>query len=101
MSIEERVSRVEEAILILRDLNLNHNERLDDYFRALRESREDFEFKMNAVIDAQMQNEADIRGLKDSIIEVKDSIIEMRVSIGGLAEASKSQLKRIENLENK
>ncbi|MBA2621404.1 MAG: hypothetical protein H0U87_09410, partial [Acidobacteria bacterium] len=75
MSVVERGSRVEEAILILRDLNLNHNVRLDDYFRALRESREDFDFKMNAVIDAQMQNEIDIRELKDSVIEVKGSIV--------------------------
>ncbi len=56
---------------------------------------------MNAVIDAQMQNETDIRGIKDSIVELKDSMTEVRVSIIGLAEASKSQLERIENLENK
>lgn len=80
MSVEDRVKRVEEAILLLKDLNINHSERLDDYFRALRESREDFDFKMNALINAQIQNEAEISQLK---------------------EASQSQLKRIENLENK
>ncbi len=87
MNVEERVGLVEEAILILRDLNINHGERLDDYFRALRESREDFEFKLNALIDAQMRNESEIKELKDST--------------NALKEASKSQLGRIENLENK
>ena len=87
MSDEERIKRVEEAILMLRDLNINHSERLDDYFRALRESREDFDFKMNALISAQMQNETEISDLKNSASELK--------------EASQSQLKRIENLENK
>lgn len=80
MTTEERVKLVEEAIVILKDLNINHSERLDDYFRAMRESREDFDFKMNALINSQMQNEAEISDLK---------------------EASKSQLGRIENLEDK
>jgi len=79
MSIEERVGRVEEAILTMKDLLLNQNDRLDDYYKALRESRKDFEFKMNALIDSQMRSEAEI-------IELK--------------EASKSALARIERLEN-
>lgn len=87
MSVEERVKLVEEAILTLKDLNINHSERLDDYFKALKESREDFDFKMNALISSQMLNETEIREVKDSI--------------NGLKEASKSQLGRIENLENK
>lgn len=74
MSLEKRIDRIEEAILLLKDLNINHNERMDDYFKALRDSREDFEFKMNALIDAQLRNESEI---------------------GELKEASKSQLKRI------
>jgi hypothetical protein len=53
---------------------------LEDYYKALRESREDFNFKMNALIDAQIKNEAEI---------------------GELKEASGSQLNRIERLENK
>lgn len=87
MNVEERVKLVEEAILILKDLNINHSERLDNYFRALKESREDFDFKMNALINSQILNETEIREVKDSI--------------AGLKEASKSQLERIENLENK
>ena len=79
MSIEERVGRVEEAILTMKDLLLNQNDRLDDYYKALRESRKDFEFKMNALIDSQMRSEAEIVELK---------------------EASKSALARIERLEN-
>jgi hypothetical protein len=78
MNEEERLRRVEDAIGIIKDSIVNHSERLEDYFRALRESREDFDFKLNALIDAQIRNEADIRELK---------------------EASQAQLKRIENLE--
>lgn len=91
MSLEERVTKIEEAILLMKDLLVSHDQRLEDYFHALRESRddfnstlresrEDFNFKMNALIDAQIKNEAAIRELK---------------------EASRSQLNRIEKLENK
>jgi hypothetical protein len=80
MGLEERVNKIEEAILIMKNLLENHDERLEDYYKALRESREDFNFKMNALIDAQIKNEAEI---------------------GELKEASRSQLNRIERLENK
>ena len=80
MGLEEKVNRIEEAILIMKDLLVNHDERLEDYYKALRESREDFNFKMNGLIDAQIKNEAEI---------------------GELKEASRSQLNRIEKLENK
>lgn len=91
MNLEERVTKIEEAILIMKNLLVNHDERLEDYFRSLRESREefksslresreDFNFKMNAVVDAQIKNEAEI---------------------GELKEASRLQLNRIEKLENK
>lgn len=101
MKIEERVDRIEEAISIMKTLVVSHDGRLEDYYMALQRSREDFEFKMNAVIDAQIKNEADIAELKESIIEVKESIIELRKSTTELKEASKLQLTRIENLENK
>ncbi|MGI8668811.1 MAG: hypothetical protein ACR2J3_03075 [Aridibacter sp.] len=80
MEIEESIDRIEEAISIIKTLLVSHDDRLEDYFKALQRSREDFEFKMNAVIDMQMRNEIGIRELK---------------------EASKLQLTRIENLENK
>lgn len=76
---EERVKLIEEAILLMKDLLVSHNGRLDDYHKAIRESREDFDFKMNALIDAQMKNESEIAELKD---------------------ASRSQLTRIEKLES-
>ena len=93
MENEERFKKLEEAILLMKDLLVSHNDRLDNYFSALEnerhereESRKDFDFKLNALIDAQMRNESDIAELKESAKE--------------LNEASKSQLKRIENLEN-
>lgn len=79
MNDEERIKRVEEAILTMKDLLVNHDDRLADYYQALAESREDFNFKLNALIDAQLINESDISKLK---------------------EASQAQLKRIEILEN-
>ena len=71
---------MEQDTITMRDLVISHDGRLEDYFRALRESREDFNFKLNALIDAQMRNESEIRELK---------------------EASQLQPKRIEKLEIK
>lgn len=86
MSDEERIKRVEEAVLTMKDLLLRHEERIDKhdeklraFYKAMEDSREDFNFKLNALIDAQIRNESNIAKLK---------------------EASESQLKRIENLEN-
>jgi hypothetical protein len=97
MSLENRISVVEEAIIIMKDLLVSHDERLESYFNALNserserenalnaertareESRKDFDFKLNALIDAQIRNQDEISGLK---------------------EASKSILKRVEGLEN-
>lgn len=121
MSIDQRVETVEEAILIMKNLLLTHNDRLDDYFESFNRERskqekfnEDFNFKLNALVDTQIRNEDYIVNLKDSIIEVKEAIIEDRKSITEkeasielrmastqLNEASQSQLGRIENLENK
>lgn len=122
MSIEQRVETVEDAILIMKNLPLSHNDRLDNYFESFNRERskqekfnEDFNFKLNALVDAQIKNEDDIFKLKDSIIELKEAIIEDRTSITELKEASielriastelkeasQSQLGRIENLENK
>ncbi len=86
MSIEGRVEKIEDAIGIMKDLLVSHNERLEDYFNALNrerqereESRKDFDFKLNALIDAQIRNQ-------DQISELK--------------EVSKSILKRVKKLEN-
>lgn len=116
MNVENRVGKVEEAIGIMKDLLINHSERLEGYFNALNrerrerndafdrerqerndafdrerqereESRRDFEFKLNALIDSQIRTEAEL-------IEVKESIIKLQ-------QASESQLQRIENIESK
>jgi len=86
MTDEERIKRVEEAVLIMKDLLLRHEGRHDEhdeklraFYKAMEDSRENFDFKLNALIDAQIRNESDIAKLK---------------------EASQAQLKRIENLEN-
>jgi uncharacterized protein with FMN-binding domain len=70
----------------MKDLLVSHDERLEGYFNALNsersereESRKDFDFKLNALIDAQIRNQDEISELK---------------------EASKSILKRVEGLEN-
>ena len=101
MENEERFKKIEEAILLMKELVVRHEDRIDehakklddhdkklsDFYKAMEVSREDFNFKLNALIDAQMRNEVDIAELKESSKE--------------LNEASKSQLKRIEKLENK
>ena len=87
MSLEKGMDKVEEAVLIMKDLLVSHDERLENYFKVLQESREDFNFKLNALIDAQMRNETGIDKVKESIEK--------------LSEASQSQLQRIENLENR
>ena len=79
MNLEDRVNRVEEAILIMKDLLVSHDERLENYFSALNESRQDFDFKISTLVDAQIRNQDEI---------------------GELKEASKSILKRVEKLEN-
>ena len=50
------MSVFEEAVLIMKDLLISHEERLENYFDALNESRQDFDFKMNALINAQIRN---------------------------------------------
>ncbi len=87
MSLENRVDKIEDAILIMKDLLVSHDERLEDYFKAFQKSREDFDFKINALIDAQMRNE-------DEIAEVKESVSELR-------KISDASLQRIEKLENR
>lgn len=70
MELEQRLGLIEKAILTMKDLVVSHSERFDshderlgDYYSALKESREDFEFKMNALVDAQIRNEAEIEKL--------------------------------------
>jgi predicted RNase H-like nuclease (RuvC/YqgF family) len=80
MSLENRLTAVEQAVIELKTLVISHDDRLEDYYKALEESRRDFEFKMNALIDSQIRTEAEIRELK---------------------ETSKSTLERLDRLERK
>ncbi len=60
MSLENRVDRIEEAILTMKDLLVSHDERLEKYFFALNKTRQDFDFKINALIDSQIRNQDEI-----------------------------------------
>jgi hypothetical protein len=100
MELESRVKLVEDAILLMKDLLVSYNGRLDDYQKDFRESREDFNFKLNALIDAQIKNETEIGDLKQSTSELKDSTAKLEESIKQLREISRSQLTRIEKLED-
>lgn len=84
---EKRTKLIEQAILQMKDLVISHETRLDDFSQSIRESREDFNFKLNALIDLQLENEIGIRELTEST--------------KALDHASRSQLTRIEQLENK
>jgi len=116
MNLEQRVDRIEEAILIMKDLVVSHDERLENYFRALQESHEDFNFKLNALTDAQMRNETEIQESREDFnFKLNSSaedfnfklnaLIDLQMSneveIRELKDSSKLQLKRIEKLENK
>lgn len=100
---ENRTKLIEQAILQMKDLVIrheerldNHNERLDshdDFSKSIRESREDFNFKLNAVIDLQLENEVGLRKLKASSEKEWGAVKELR-------RASESQLTRIEKLES-
>ena len=85
MNVEDRVNRMEDVIVLLKDLIVRHEERLDTFDVDFERSRRDFDFKMNALIDAQLKNE--------------EGFAELRKSIGELRDESRSQVKRIEKLE--
>jgi len=85
METEERLKQIEKAVLLMQELVLSHEDRLDTFRDDMRLAREDFEFKLNALIDAQIKNEEGFTSLRTSIAELRDE--------------SKSQLSRIERLE--
>jgi len=93
MDVEKRVKLMEEAIMMLRDLIIRHDERLDKVEKDGRNNAEDFNFKLNALVDSQIRNEGEFKEVKDSITELKETIIELR-------KLSESTIKRVENLEN-
>jgi len=40
----------------MKDLLVSHDERLESYYKALAKSREEFDFKINALIDSLVKN---------------------------------------------
>ena len=99
MNTEERVKLIEEAILLMKNLLLSHEGRLDDFDEKFRKSREDFDFKMNAVIDSQIKSESEMIILKEATSKLEESTSKLEASTSNLKDASRSQLKRIERLE--
>ena len=85
MTDEDRIKRVEEAVIFMKDVLLKHEERLDEVQKEQKVDRKNFEFKLNALIDSQIKSEAEI-------IEIKEAIKELK-------ELSQTQLRRVENLE--
>jgi hypothetical protein len=78
METEKRVKLIEEAIMMMKDLIIRHDERLDDFDlkinetrKEMFESREDFNFKLNALIDSQIRTGSVFATVKDSIIELR------------------------------
>lgn len=100
MSLEKKVDRIEDAILMMKDLLLRHKERLDnhdnimtdhdemmgnhlkimvdheqkmrDFYAALEESRKDFDFKMNALIDSKIREEIKVTSLETRIENIEN-----------------------------
>ena len=82
MNEEDRVNRMEDVIVLLKDLIVRHEERLDTFDVDFERSRNDFDFKMNALIDAQLKNE--------------EGIAELRARVTALAiERAEAQLKKL------
>ena len=92
MSDAERIKQVEEAVITMKDLILRFDERVDTFRDDMIRSREDFEFKMNTVIDAQIRND-------EQIAELSSKVNKLEISPKQLEIASGSQLGRIERLE--
>ena len=86
MNADDRQDALEQAVLAMKELVLRHEERLDTFDADFARSRQDFDFKLNALIDAQLKNE--------------EGIAELRRSIGELRDESRSHLTRIEKLES-
>lgn len=99
MGDAERIKRVEEAILTMKEIILRYDERIDTFREDMARSREDFDFKMNAVIDAQIRNDEQIAEQKKSIDKLEISTKKLEVSTKQLEIASRSHLSRIERLE--
>ncbi len=127
MNTEERVKLIEEAMLLMKSLLVRHEERLDDFDEKFQKSREDFDFKMNAVINSQIKTESEMiilkestsklekstsklekstsklekstSNLEESTSRLEESISKLATSTSNLKDASRSQLKRIERLE--
>ena len=70
MNDQDKIQKVEEAILVMKDLLFNHYNHFEDYLSALEmngksgKNLANFDFKLNALIDSQIKNEIDIRNLK-------------------------------------
>ena len=120
MTAQERIDRMEDVMVVINKLLVRHAERIDTFDADFKRSREDFEFRMNAVIDAQLNNESEIEKLKESTTELEASTTNLEASISklevstirleasvdklkestnDLKNASRSQLNRIERLE--
>ena len=87
MGDEERFKRIEEAIIIMKDLLVSHEDRLDgdgqrleDYYKAMRQSREDFEFKLNALTDAQIRNETEMQESREDFNFKLNALIDLQMS---------------------
>ena len=64
MTSEEIVDRIEKAMIVMQEIIVRHDERIDTFDADLKRSRKNFEFKMNALIDAQIKNKTAIEKLR-------------------------------------
>ena len=64
----------DELMIQLAGKTVENDERLAQYFSALEESRQDFEYRINALIDSQIAREDDLRNLKNDVHESLERI---------------------------
>lgn len=72
MGLEERMTKIDEAILIMKDLLARHDDqRMEDHYRPLQESREDFEFKLR-------ESREDFSFKMNAVIALRSNLVKRR-----------------------
>lgn len=107
--VEKRVQTVEEAIILLKELTISHDDRLESFLFGLEELRagqKETNEKINMLIDAQMRTENNIGELRASQKETDEKInmlidAQMRTEdkISKLGDAVLSAHQRIDKIE--
>ena len=82
-NLERRVETVEEAVLILKELALSTNERLNGFDAALN----NLTVKVEALTDAQIRTEESLKALAGKVETLADAQIRINKALARMADA--------------